>query len=80
MQVGLFHGHHIGLDTGDPSLSDVPLQPGMIFTVEPWYYNHDKEISVFTEDEVLVTENGVEVLTKDLPRSPEELEKMVRVK
>lgn len=77
MQVGLFHGHHIGLDTGDPSLSDVPLKAGMIFTVEPWYYNHDKDISVFTEDEVLVTEDGVEVLTKELPRSPYELEKMV---
>ncbi len=77
MQVGLFHGHHIGLDTGDPNLSDVPLEPGMIFTVEPWYYNHDKEISVFTEDEVLVTENGVEVLTKSLPRYPDDLEKMV---
>lgn len=77
MQVGLFHGHHIGLDTGDPNLSDVPLEPGMIFTVEPWYYNHDKGISVFTEDEVLVTENGVEVLTKTLPRKPEDLEKMV---
>ena len=80
MQVGLFHGHHIGLDTGDPSLSDVPLQSGMIFTVEPWYYNHDIGISVFTEDEVLVTSNGVEVLTRSLPRSPEELEKMVGAK
>ena len=77
MQVGLFHGHHIGLDTGDPSLPDRPLEPGMIFTVEPWYYNHDRGISVFTEDEVLVTEDGVEVLTRDLPRSPRELEKMV---
>lgn len=77
MQVGDFYGHHIGLDTGDPSLRDVPLQPGMVFTVEPWYYNHDQNISVFIEDVILVTETGAENLTATLPRTPDELEKMV---
>jgi Xaa-Pro aminopeptidase len=77
MQAGLFFGHHIGLSTGDPSLPDAPLRPGMVFTVEPWYYNHDTGISVFTEDVVLVTENGAEVLTSGLPRTPDELERMV---
>ena len=74
MQVGLFFGHHLGLSTGDPVLTDEPLVPGMIFTVEPWYYNHDEEISVFTEDEVLVTADGARNLTADLPRQPAELE------
>jgi len=78
MQVGLFFGHHLGLSTGDPNDSQAQLAPGMVFTVEPWYYNHDKNIAVFTEDEVLVTESGVEVLTKALPRTPEELEKMMK--
>jgi Xaa-Pro aminopeptidase len=77
MQTGLYYGHHIGLSTGDPALMDIPLAPGMVFTVEPWYYNHDKEIAVFTEEVVAVTEDGVDVLTKMLPRSLEELEKMV---
>jgi Xaa-Pro aminopeptidase len=78
MQAGLFFGHHIGLSTGDPNLPDMPLRPGMVFTVEPWYYNHDIGISVFTEDVVLVTENGAEVLTSGLPRTPAELERLVR--
>ena len=78
MQVGLFFGHHLGLSTGDPKLADAKLQPGMIFTVEPWYYNHDDQISVFTEDVVLVTEDGCEVLSKDLPRTPEDLEKLMK--
>jgi len=78
MQVGLFFGHHLGLSTGDPSLSDALLQPGMIFTVEPWYYNHDENISVFTEDMILITENGCEVLSGDLPRTPEALEAMMK--
>ena len=74
MQVGLFFGHHLGLSTGDPNLSAIALQPGMIFTVEPWYYNHDEQISVFTEDVILVTENGAEILSNTLPRTPEGLE------
>lgn len=77
MQTGLFFGHHLGLDTGDPNLPDLPLEPGMVFTVEPWYYNHESALSVFTEDEILVTETGAEVLTRGLPRTPEALERLV---
>jgi len=78
MQVGLFFGHHLGLSTGDPNLAEAKLQPGMIFTVEPWYYNHDDQISVFTEDVILVTQDGCEVLSKDLPRTPDDLEKLMK--
>lgn len=78
MQTGLFFGHHLGLSTGDPDLPELELRPGMVFTVEPWYYNHETGISVFTEDEVRVTADGVELLTAGLPRTPEELERMVR--
>ena len=78
MQVGLYFGHHLGLSTGDPNLSDAKLQAGMIFTVEPWYYNHDDQISVFTEDVILITENGCEVLSKDLPRTAEDLEALMK--
>lgn len=78
MRTGLFFGHHIGLSTGDPTLPDVPLAPGMVFTVEPWYYNRDTGISVFTEDVILVTETGAEILSSGLPRTPDELERMVR--
>jgi len=38
--------------------------------VEPWYYNHDTELAVFVEAEVLVTADGAEVLTTLLPRTP----------
>lgn len=77
MQVSGHFGHHLGLSAGDPSLADVPLAPGMVLTVEPWYYNHDRRIAVFTEDVILVTQQGAEVLTAELPRSPAELERMV---
>ena len=78
MQVGLFFGHHLGLSTGDPDLPEAVLGPGMIFTVEPWYYNHDEQLSVFTEDIVLVTEDGCEVLSNNLPRTPEALEQLMK--
>ena len=78
MQVGLFFGHHLGLSTGDPDLPEAVLKPGMIFTVEPWYYNHDEQLSVFTEDIVLITENGCEVLSKNLPRTPDALEQLMK--
>ena len=78
MQTGLFFGHHIGLAVGDPSLADARLEAGMTFTVEPWYYNHDEELAVFLEDDVLVTADGVENLTATLPRTPEALEAAMR--
>ena len=77
MQTPSFFGHHIGLSTGDPALLDEPLAPGMVFTVEPWYYNHDLGVSVFVEEVVLVTEDGAEVLTDALPRNPDALEALV---
>lgn len=77
MQAELFFGHHVGLAVGDPSIPDIQLEPGMIFTVEPWYYNHDRNIAVFVEDEILVTDSGAEVLTSALPRTPEDLENFV---
>ena len=77
MQTGSFFSHHLGLSTGDPVLTDEPLRAGMVFTVEPWYYNHDTGISVFVEDMILVTESGSEILTSSLPRSAEELAAMV---
>ena len=78
MQAPLYFGHHLGLDAGDPSLADVPLAPGMIFTIEPWYYNHDDGVAVFLEDEILVTALGSENLTAALPRDADGLERLRR--
>jgi Xaa-Pro aminopeptidase len=76
MQAPLYFGHHLGLDSGDPSLPDAPLAAGMIFTIEPWYYNHDEKIGVFLEDEILITATGSENLTAGLPRDAAGLERL----
>lgn len=78
MQTGSFFSHHLGLSTGDPVLTDLPLEVGMVFTVEPWYYNHDRGVSVFLEDMILVTADGGEILTDCLPRKATELESLMR--
>jgi len=77
MQTGLFFGHPIGLNVGDAMPDDFELQPGTIFTVEPWYYNHSSNLAVFVEDNILVTRQGSENLTADLPRSPADLERLM---
>ena len=78
MQTGSYFGHHLGLSSGDPSVDDAPLAPGMVITVEPWYYNHDLGISVFTEDVILITAGGRENLTGHVARTPAGLEALMR--
>lgn len=60
-------GHGIGLDVHEgPGLSprvDIVLQPGMVVTDEPGIYIPDFG-GVRIEDDILITESGVEILTK----------------
>jgi Xaa-Pro aminopeptidase len=74
MQAPLYFGHHLGLSSGDPFLADAMLAAGMVFTIEPWYYDHDRNIAVFIEDEILITASGSENLTAELPRDAAGLE------
>ena len=82
-------GHHLGMDVHDCAAArrsqykDAVLQPGMIFTIEPGLYFHSDDllvpeelrgIGVRIEDDVLVTETGVENLSSALPRTVDEIE------
>jgi Xaa-Pro aminopeptidase len=81
--------HHLGMDVHDCAQArremyqDGILQPGMVFTIEPGLYFHANDltvpaefrgIGVRIEDDVLVTETGVENLSAGLPRTTEEIE------
>ena len=72
------HGlsHFIGLG-GEPLVAARPLEPGMIFTVEPGIYIPEEALGVRIEDDVLVTATGGEVLTGAAPKAAAEIERLM---
>ena len=65
--------HHLGLDTHDVD-GGLPLEAGNVITDEPGLYVADEGIGIRIEDDLLITENGCEVLSRDIPKDPEEIE------
>ncbi len=84
-------GHWLGLDVhdvGEYKLNGeyIKLEPGMVLTVEPGLYIAegnkavDKRwwgIGVRIEDDILVTNEGCEVLSKDAPKTIEAIEQLM---
>ncbi|XVX21269.1 aminopeptidase P family protein [Actinomycetota bacterium] len=81
--------HHLGIDVHDCALAtreeymDGELRPGMVLTVEPGlYFKADdllaperfRGIGVRIEDDVVVTEDGCEVLSSAMPRTADDVE------
>ena len=81
--------HHLGLDVHDCAEArremymDGLVQPGMIFTIEPGLYFQPDDltvpaefrgIGVRIEDDILVTADGAENLSRDIPRTVAEVE------
>lgn len=66
--------HHLGLDTHDASFRDMKFEPGMVITDEPGLYFAEYGIGVRIEDDLLVLENGAEVLSKDIIKEIEDIE------
>ena len=81
-----FHGtsHYLGLDVHDPGMNG-KLKPGNVITVEPGIYIPegspcDKKwwnIGVRIEDDILITGSEPEILSGKLPRSIDEIEKIM---
>tara|TARA_R110002072_G_scaffold161448_2_gene312992 strand:- start:715 stop:2028 length:1314 start_codon:yes stop_codon:yes gene_type:complete len=84
-------GHWIGMDVhdvGDYKLDGEwrMLEPGMVLTVEPGLYLPAEmrglpkkwwNIGIRIEDDVLVTKDGYEVLSKDAPKHADEIEELM---
>jgi Xaa-Pro aminopeptidase len=71
-------GHHLGLDTHDEAVLDLPVEAGMVFTVEPGLYLASEGVGIRIEDDVLVGENGNVVLSAGIPREPGDIEAAMR--
>ena len=67
----------MGLDATDSRDYDVPLEPGMVFTVEPKLYVPQSNIAIMIEDVILVTEDGYENLSAGAPKEIEEIERIM---
>jgi Xaa-Pro aminopeptidase len=74
-----FHGlsHPIGLNVHDPVDYNRALEPGMVITIEPGIYLPEEKIGFRIEDDILITPDGYEQLTRRLPREVEEIEKLM---
>lgn len=74
----MWHGgdHHVGFDVHDvvAVTPATPLAPGMVFSVDIGIYCEEWGIGFRLEDDCLVTEGGCENLSRDTPRSIEEIE------
>ena len=73
------HGisHYIGLDVHDPGDVNLPLQAGMVISDEPGIYIPEENLGVRIEDDVLVTPDGHKNLSDRLPRTADEIEKLM---
>lgn len=86
-------GHHLGLDVHDCSKSTFEdyqlgaVAPGMALTVEPGIYFHGTDetvppelrgIGIRIEDDLLVTDTGIEILSDALPLTATGLEEWTR--
>jgi Xaa-Pro aminopeptidase len=74
------HGlsHWLGMRVHDVGDYAMPLEPGMVLTVEPGIYIPEEELGVRIEDDVLVTTDGCEVLSVGAPKSTDEIERLMR--
>ena len=84
-------GHWLGLDVHDVGEYRVDgrwrqLEPGMVLTIEPGIYiatdntkvpKRWRGIGVRVEDDVVVTEQGCDVLTADVPKRADEIEALM---
>lgn len=83
-------GHWLGMDVHDVGSYKQegqwrPFEPGMVLTVEPGLYLADdpaipepyRHIGIRIEDDVLITEDGYEILSAGVPKDPDAIESLM---
>ncbi len=83
-------GHWLGLDVHDVGAYKRDgrwraLEPGMTLTIEPGLYvapdakvpEAYRGIGIRIEDDLLITDTGAEILSRDIPKDPDEIERLM---
>lgn len=77
-----YHGvsHSLGLDTHDSQDRNKPYEVGNVVTVEPGLYFAKHGVGVRIEDDVLITGSVNDVLSRDIPKEVEDIEKLFKTR
>jgi Xaa-Pro aminopeptidase len=74
---GVF-SHTVGMAVHDVGgYTSGPLKPGQVFTIDPQLRVQAENLYMRVEDTVLITDTGVEVLTRAAPRDLDEIERTI---
>jgi Xaa-Pro aminopeptidase len=70
------HGtsHPLGIDVHDVGHMWKPIQPGMVFTVEPGIYIREEKLGVRLENDIVIGENGNIDLMAHIPIEADDIE------
>ncbi len=73
------HGtsHHLGLDVHDYGSKFHPFEKGMVFTIEPGIYIREESIGIRIENDVVITQNGIFDLMRNIPIEADEIEDLM---
>lgn len=73
------HGtsHHLGIDVHDVGHTWKPIQPGMVFTVEPGIYIREESLGIRLENNILIGEHENTDLMAGIPIEADEIEALM---
>ena len=72
-------GHNVGLEVHDVGgLQAATFEPGRVFTIEPQFRIDEEHLGIRLEDMIVITDTGVEILSKNLPITVAEIERTMR--
>ena len=73
-------GHGVGMAVHDVGNYTVPLEPGMVFVIEPQFRVPEEHIYVRLEDMIVMTEEGANIISDFVPRDIESIEEILAEK